>query len=161
MLPRTTVKELLNESACAHNKTKKTSCDKTVPGATSGGCAFEGAQIALFPYADAIHLVHGPQTCLGASWETRQTPTRYKGRDHTQMGFTTGISLNDVIFGGEARLSEAIDYCLAHYTPEALFVYATCVTAMVGDDIDAVCHTQAKKYPLSLCMPQGLLVVKI
>ena len=146
MLSRSDVKELLNESACSHNKTKKTSCDKTTPGATSGGCAFEGAQISLFPYADAVHLVHGPMTCLGASWETRQTGTSYQGEDHTQMGFTTGVTANDVIFGGDKKLADAIDYIMKTRSPEAIFVYSTCVTALVGDDIDAVCDAKEKQY---------------
>ena len=98
------IRELLVESACEHNPTKKTSCNAPTPGATTGGCAFEGAQISLFPYADAAHLVHGPITCLGASWETRATKTGWHGRDLTQMGFTTDIGLNDVVFSGERRL---------------------------------------------------------
>ena len=142
------IKELLDESGCEHNKTKKVACNAPTPGATTGGCAFEGAQISLFPYADAAHLVHGPITCIGASWETRTTQTSYPGRDHTQMGFTTGISTNDVVFGGEQKLLDAIDYILAHYAPEAVFVYATCVTALIGDDIDAVCRHAAEKYQL-------------
>jgi nitrogenase molybdenum-cofactor synthesis protein NifE len=140
------IRELLDENACAHNTSKKTSCNAPTPGATTGGCAFEGAQISLFPYADAAHLVHGPITCLGASWETRATKTSYEERDLTQTGFTTGISVNDVVFGGEEKLSASIDYIMAHYAPQGLFVYATCVTALIGDDIDAVCRHAAGKY---------------
>ncbi|WP_432823856.1 nitrogenase component 1, partial [Trichloromonas sp.] len=148
MASKPKIKELLDESACEHNKTKKAACNAPTPGATTGGCAFEGAQISLFPYADAAHLVHGPITCLGASWETRTTKTSFEGRDHTQMGFTTGISTNDVVFGGEQKLLDSITYIMEHYTPEAIFVYATCVTALIGDDIDAVCSHAAEKFGL-------------
>jgi nitrogenase molybdenum-cofactor synthesis protein NifE len=140
------IKELLDESSCAHNKTRKTACNAPTPGATTGGCAFEGAQISLFPYADAAHLVHGPMTCLGSSWETRATGTSYSGRDLTGMGFTTDTTLNDVVFSGEEKLTNAIDYIMERYRPEALFVYATCVTAMIGDDIDLICKQAAEKY---------------
>jgi nitrogenase molybdenum-cofactor synthesis protein NifE len=140
------IRELLDESSCAHNTSKKTSCNAPTPGATTGGCAFEGAQIALFPYADAAHLVHGPITCLGASWETRATRTSHRGRDLTQMGFTTGVSTNDIVFGGEDKLSASIDTIMAHYAPQGVFVYTTCVTALIGDDIDAVCKQAAEKY---------------
>ena len=133
------IRELLNESACAHSPAKKSACNAPTPGATTGGCAFEGAQISLFPYADAAHLVHGPLTCLGASWETRATRTSWPGRDLTQMGFTTAITNNDVIFGGEEKLASAIDYVVTRYVPQAVFVYATCVTALIGDDLDAIC----------------------
>lgn len=138
------IKELLTEEDCSHNKERKTACNAPKPGATTGGCAFEGAQISLFPYADAAHLVHGPITCLGSSWETRATPTSWQGRDLTQMGFTTDVSLNDVIFSGEEKVANAIDYIVERYAPKAVFVYATCVTAMIGDDLDLVCK-QAKE----------------
>ena len=144
------IRHLLNESACAHNQANKVKCNAPTPGATTGGCAFEGAQISLFPYADAAHLVHGPITCLGSSWETRATGTSWQGHDLTQMGMTTDISLNDVIFSGEEKLSRAIDYIMQSYAPEAVFVYATCVTALIGDDIDLVCKQAAAKYQVPM-----------
>jgi nitrogenase molybdenum-cofactor synthesis protein NifE len=140
------IKELLDESSCTHNQTRKVACNAPTPGATTGGCAFEGAQISLFPYADAAHLVHGPMTCLGSSWETRATGTSWRGRDLTQMGFTTDITLNDVVFGGEEKVAAAIAYIMERYTPEAVFVYATCVTAMIGDDLDTVCRQSSEKH---------------
>lgn len=152
MVNRAKIKELMNESACSHNKDKKKGegCDAPKPGLAAGGCAFDGAQISLFPYADAVHLVHGPQTCLGASWETRETLSSYEGRDHTVMGFTTGITTNDVIFGGDKRLSDSIDYIVQRYQPEAIFVYSTCVTAMVGDDIDITCKISSQQYNIPI-----------
>lgn len=140
------IRELLDEGSCTHNQTRKVACNAPTPGATSGGCAFEGAQISLFPYADAAHLVHGPITCVGASWETRTTRTTWPGRDQTQMGLTTDTSLNDVVFSGEQKLVEAIDAVMTRYTPEAVFVYSTCVTALIGDDIDLICKQAAEKH---------------
>jgi hypothetical protein len=43
---------LLDEPACAHNTKSKSGCARPKPGATAGGCAFDGAQIALLPIAD-------------------------------------------------------------------------------------------------------------
>lgn len=146
MSSKPNVKELLIETSCEHNANKKSACNAPTPGATSGGCAFEGAQISLFPYADAVHLVHGSMTCLGSSWETRTTKTSWQGRDFTQMGFATDISVNDVIFSGEKKLTGAIAYIVDLYAPEAVFVYSTCVTALIGDDIDLVCTQAAEKY---------------
>ena len=150
MATKPKIKDLLDESACSHNKTKKVACNAPTPGATTGGCAFEGAQITLFPFADAAHLVHGPMTCLGSSWETRATGSSWQGRDLTQVGFTTDVSLNDVIFSGEEKLSRAIDYIMQHYAPEAIFVYSTCVTALIGDDIDLVCKQSGEKHGLPM-----------
>lgn len=146
MVNKKLIKELLSESACSHNKTKKSSCDKPKPGATSGGCAFEGAQIALFPFADVVHLVHSPATCIGASWETRQTLTSHHGENNTVTGFTTDVNTNDVIFGGDKKLEEAINYIVEHKNPKGIFVYETCVTAMIGDDMDNTCARMEKKH---------------
>lgn len=150
MSAKPNIRELLKESACSHNQDKQAACNAPTPGATSGGCAFEGAQISLFPYADAAHLVHGPITCLGSSWETRATRTDWPGRDLTQVGFTTDISLSDVVFSGEQKLADAIDYIMANYSPQAVFVYATCVTAMIGDDLDLVCRQASLKHGIPM-----------
>ena len=38
---------LLDEPACEHNHKQKSGCSAPKPGATAGGCAFDGAQITL------------------------------------------------------------------------------------------------------------------
>lgn len=134
------VAELFDEPACEHNKKKegrKSGCPKPRPGSAAGGCAFDGAMIALVPVTDAVHLVHGPIACLGNSWEGRGSLS--SGPDLHRRGFTTDVSEQDVVFGGEKRLYRAILEAATRYRPAAVFVYATCVTALIGDDIDAVC----------------------
>ncbi|QOY53148.1 nitrogenase component 1 [Candidatus Sulfurimonas baltica] len=150
MVNKKLIRELLNESACSHNDKKKSSCDKPKPGATTGGCAFEGAQIALFPYADAVHLVHGPATCQGASWETRETPTSYEGENNTLTGYYTDVTTNDIIFGSDKKLITSIEYLIEHKKPKAIFVYETCVTAMIGDDIDTTCKNLENKHNIKI-----------
>ncbi|MDR2099219.1 MAG: nitrogenase molybdenum-cofactor biosynthesis protein NifE [Campylobacteraceae bacterium] len=148
VISRALVKELLNESSCSHNKVKKSSCDKPKPGSTSGGCAYEGAQISLFPYADTVHLVHGPHTCLGASWETRASLTSFEGENNIPLGYCTNITAQDIIFGGDKKLGEAIEYVIVKKRPQAVFVYETCVTAMIGDNIDHTCKKAWEKFDI-------------
>ncbi|MGF1548570.1 MAG: nitrogenase iron-molybdenum cofactor biosynthesis protein NifE [Thiotrichales bacterium] len=132
------IAELLNEPACSHNTKSKSGCARPKPGATAGGCSFDGAQIALLPIADVAHIVHGPIACAGSSWDNRGTrssgPTLYK------IGMTTDLTEQDVIMGrGEKRLFHAIKQAVDTYAPPAVFVYNTCVPALVGDDLEAVC----------------------
>ncbi|MFP4485486.1 MAG: nitrogenase iron-molybdenum cofactor biosynthesis protein NifE [Campylobacterales bacterium] len=143
------VKEIMTSSACSHSSNSK-GCNRATPGLASGGCAFEGAQIALFPFADAAHLVHSPATCLGASWETRATHTSFKGRDLTQMGFCSDLSENDVIFGGEKKLKKSISYIVENYSPKAVFVYETCVSALTGDDIKTLCKEASSEHNIPI-----------
>jgi nitrogenase molybdenum-cofactor synthesis protein NifE len=146
VVSRALIKELLNESGCSHNKVKKSGCDKPKPGNTNGGCAYEGAQISLFPYADTAHLVHGPHTCLGASWETRASLTSFEGENNIPLGYCTNITAQDIIFGGDKKLGEAIEYIVVKKRPQAVFVYETCVTAMIGDNIDHTCKEAREKF---------------
>ncbi|MCG8047040.1 MAG: nitrogenase iron-molybdenum cofactor biosynthesis protein NifE [Candidatus Thiodiazotropha endolucinida] len=129
---------LLDEPACAHNKKAKSGCAKPKPGATAGGCAFDGAQIALLPVADVAHIVHGSIACAGSSWDNRGT--RSSGSRLFRIGMTTDLTEQDVIMGrGEKRLFHSIKQAIDSYSPPAVFVYNTCVPALIGDDIGAVC----------------------
>ncbi|RTL54342.1 MAG: nitrogenase iron-molybdenum cofactor biosynthesis protein NifE [Rhodocyclaceae bacterium] len=139
------VAALLDEPACAHNKKEKSGCAKTKPGATAGGCSFDGAQIALLPIADVAHIVHGPIACAGSSWDNRGT--RSSGPTLYRIGMTTDLTEQDVIMGrGEKRLFHAIKQAIDDYSPKAVFIYNTCVPALTGDDIDAVCKAAAERW---------------
>lgn len=132
------IAELLDEPACSHNKKEKSGCAKPKPGSAAGGCSFDGAQIALLPIADVAHIVHGPIACAGSSWDNRGT--RSSGPQLYRIGMTTDLTEQDVIMGrGEKRLFHAIKQAVEDYRPPAVFVYNTCVPALVGDDVDAVC----------------------
>ena len=50
------------------------------------------------------------------------------------------------MFGGEKRLYKAIKEIIEKYDPPAIFVYQTCVPAMIGDDINAVCKAATEKF---------------
>ncbi len=136
---------LLNEPACTHNLKSKSGCARPTPGATAGGCTFDGAQIALLPIADVAHIVHGPSGCAGSSWDNRGT--RSSGPTLFKLGMTTDLSEQDVIMGrGEKRLFHAIKQAVDRYSPAAVFVYSTCVTALIGDDLEAVCKAAAERW---------------
>ncbi len=120
-------------------------CKKSEPGeGTERSCAYDGARVVLMPITDVIHLVHGPIACAGNSWDNRGA--RSSGSQLYRRGFTTEMLENDIIFGGEKKLYKAIIDLAGRY-PEAkaIFVYATCVTAMTGDDVEAVCTAAAGK----------------
>ncbi|MEO1506885.1 MAG: bifunctional nitrogenase iron-molybdenum cofactor biosynthesis protein NifEN [Cyanobacteria bacterium J06633_23] len=146
------INELLTQPGCEHNhkqdgKGQKKACQQQAqPGTAQGGCAFDGASIALVPITDVAHLVHGPIACSGNSWGSRGSlssgPMIYK------MGFTTDLSENDIIFGGEKKLYKAIHDVKERYSPAAIFVYLTCVTALIGDDLNAVCQTASEKFDI-------------
>ncbi|MBB1075115.1 nitrogenase iron-molybdenum cofactor biosynthesis protein NifE [Rhodoferax sp. 4810] len=136
---------LLDEPACEHNNKSKSGCAKLKPGATAGGCSFDGAQIALLPIADVAHIVHGASACAGSAWDNRGS--RSSGPKLFKLGMTTDLTEQDVIMGrGEKRLFHGIKQAIETYQPAAVFVYNTCVPALIGDDIDAVCKDATTRW---------------
>ena len=144
------IQEVFDEPGCDKNqgksdKERKKGCTKQLaPGAAAGGCAFDGAKIALQPIVDVAHLVHGPIACEGNSWDNRHSLS--SGAQTYRTGFTTDITELDVIYGGEKRLYKAIREIIEKYDPPAVFVYQTCVTALIGDDIEVVCKAASAKF---------------
>jgi nitrogenase molybdenum-cofactor synthesis protein NifE len=150
------IQDVLNEPGCGINQAKsekerKKGCTKPLqPGGAAGGCAFDGAKIALQPITDVAHLVHGPIACEGHSWDNRNSGS--SGSKLYRTSFTTDMSEQDVIFGGEKRLWRSIREIIEKYNPPAVFVYQTCVPAMTGDHIEAVCKKASQKFGTP-CIP--------
>ncbi|MBD2517604.1 nitrogenase iron-molybdenum cofactor biosynthesis protein NifE [Nostoc sp. FACHB-973] len=144
-----TINELVNETACKHNRKKlddkkKLSCKNLPqPGATQGNCPFDGAMVSVGAITDAVHLVHGPVACTHNPWATHGSLS--SGSQLYQTAFTTDFGESNVVFGGEKKLYKAILEIAQRYNPPAIFVYATCVTALIGDDIDSICKLAANK----------------
>ena len=145
MMKSKDIAALLDEPACAHNKKEKSGCARPKPGASAGGCAFDGAQIALLPIADVAHIVHGSISCAGSSWDNRGT--RSSGPRLFKIGMTTDLTEQDVIMGrGEKRLFHSIKQAIDSYNPAAVFVYNTCIPALIGDDIEAICKSAEERW---------------
>lgn len=148
---------VLSEPGCATNATKtdvlrKKGCTRQLtPGAAAGGCAFDGAMIALQPIVDVAHLVHAPAACWSNGWDNRSSAS--SGSELYRKGFTTDLSELDIVMGhGEKKLYRALREVIEAENPAAVFVYATCVTALIGDDLDAVCKAATVKWGTP-CIP--------
>ena len=145
------VQALFEEPACEKNQAKdpsarKKGCSKPLtPGAAAGGCAFDGAKIVLQPVTDVAHLIHGPLACEGNSWDNRGAAS--SGPGLWRRSFTTDLTELDVVMGqGEKKLFRAIREIVEAHAPPAVFVYATCVTSLIGDDLDAVCFRASERF---------------
>ncbi|BDR16057.1 nitrogenase iron-molybdenum cofactor biosynthesis protein NifE [Vibrio sp. STUT-A11] len=146
-MKRSEIKLLQDEPACEHNSGEKSGCSRPKPGATAGGCCFDGAQISLLPIADVGHIVHGPIGCAGNTWNNRGT--RALGSNLFRYGFTTDLNEQDVVMGrAEKRLLHAIKQLIKQHQPPAVFVYMTCVPALEGNDIEAICSLATERWKI-------------
>ncbi|ACA58716.1 nitrogenase component 1 [Candidatus Desulforudis audaxviator] len=121
-------------------------CDRqTVPGAMSQrSCAYYGARWFLAQLKQVLHLVHGPVSCAYYGETVRKK--RY-------TVFSTDLTENEVIFGGEAKLLRVLRELAVHF-PEnrAILVYVTCAPGIIGDDVDRVCR-RAERDTGMRCVP--------
>ena len=147
------IEDVFNEPGCDKNrgkdeKARKKGCSKPLtPGAAAGGCAFDGAKIVLQPVTDVAHLIHAPLACEGNSWDNRGAAS--SGSSLWRTSFTTDLTELDIVMGqGERKLFRAIREIGETFSPPAIFVYSTCVTALIGDDIETVCRRASEKFGL-------------
>ena len=131
------------ESGCSGTGIR---CDSdSVSGAVSQrACVYCGARVVLNPITDAFHIVHGPIGCAGYTWDIRGSLS--SGDDIYRNSFSTDLREQDVIFGGEKKLEAAIEEIARRHHPKLIFVYATCIVGVIGDDVDAICKKMSDKY---------------
>lgn len=136
---------ILQKSFCSGNG-KGISCEKeSVSGAISQrACVYCGARVVLNPITDAYHIVHGPIGCASYTWDIRGSLS--SGADTFRTSFSTDLRETDIVFGGEKKLSAAIDELVEKCSPKLMFVYATCIVGVIGDDIEAICKAKEEKY---------------
>lgn len=107
-------------------------------------CVYCGARVVLNPITDAFHIVHGPIGCSSYTWDIRGSLS--SGEEIYRNSYSTDLRERDVIFGGEKKLIAAIDEVMAMHAPKLIFIYATCIVGVIGDDIVAVCNAAEEKY---------------
>lgn len=132
----------------SRNKEKRIKCDSdSLSGSVSQrACVYCGARVVLNPITDAIHIVHGPIGCASYTWDIRGSLS--SGSEIYRNSFSTDLREKDVIFGGEKKLTAAIDEIVAEYNPPVIFIYATCIVGVIGDDLDAVCRDAENKHSI-------------
>ncbi|WP_333647326.1 nitrogenase iron-molybdenum cofactor biosynthesis protein NifE [Lacrimispora sp.] len=124
-------------------------CDSdSVSGAVSQrACVYCGARVVLNPITDAYHIIHGPIGCSSYTWDIRGSLT--SGEDIYRNSFSTDLQETDIIFGGVRKLEDAVDELMKfHPSAKLIFIYATCIVGVIGDDVDAVCRLKSEQYQI-------------
>ncbi|MDR1929815.1 MAG: nitrogenase iron-molybdenum cofactor biosynthesis protein NifE [Treponema sp.] len=107
-------------------------------------CVYCGARVVLNPITDAFHIVHGPIGCASYTWDIRGSLS--SGSELYRNSFSTDLREEDIVFGGAEKLTRAIDEAVEAYHPRLIFIYATCIVGVIGDDVEAVCRAAEKRH---------------
>jgi nitrogenase molybdenum-iron protein alpha chain len=127
---------------------------RTVPGLISQrGCCYAGCKgVVLGPTRDIINITHGPVGCGFYSWLTRrnQTDAGPDGENFINYCFTTDMQDEEIIFGGEKKLKQAIAEAYENFHPKAIAVFSTCPVGLIGDDVHAVCREMKEELGINV-----------
>ena len=67
--------------------------------------------------------------------------------NYMPYAMSTDLQEDNIIFGGEKKLKQAIEEAIALFHPKAIGIFATCPVGLIGDDIHAVAREMEQKYP--------------
>lgn len=122
---------------------------RTIPGIiTQRGCTYAGCKgVVLGPTRDIVNLVHGPIGCSFYAWLTRrnQTDPGPDGDNFMTYCFSTDMQDDNIVFGGEKKLAQAIQEVYDIFKPKAIGVFSTCPVGLIGDDVHAVSREMKEK----------------
>jgi nitrogenase molybdenum-iron protein alpha chain len=100
---------------------------------------------------DAVFIAHSPQGCVGCTslavdgYRVGQAHRGVKNIKNPHI-IVTNLDQKSVIFGGEQKLREAVKKAVERYNPKMIFVYASCASGIIGDDIDDIVADLQKEY---------------
>lgn len=118
---------------------------RTIPGIiTQRGCTYAGCRgVVMGPIYDLLQITHGPVGCGYYAWMTRRNLARPANGavNYMQYCMNTDMQEDQIIFGGEKKLKQAIKEAYEIFKPKAIAILATCPVGLIGDDI----HTVARQ----------------
>ncbi|MGL1904284.1 MAG: nitrogenase component I subunit alpha [Fibrobacterales bacterium] len=130
---------------------------RTIPGIiTQRGCTYAGCKgVVLGPTRDIINLVHGPIGCSFYAWLTRRNQTKpegdivaenHVGENFMPYCFSTDMQDENIVFGGEQKLKEALQEAYDMFKPKSIGVFSTCPVGLIGDDVHAASREMKEKF---------------
>ncbi|MCK6489986.1 MAG: nitrogenase molybdenum-iron protein alpha chain [Planctomycetes bacterium] len=127
---------------------------RTIPGIiTQRGCCYAGCKgVVLGPIKDIVHIVHGPVGCSFYAWMSRrnQAATGDGVQNYINYAFTTDMQDEDIVFGGEKKLAQAVREAYATFKPKAIDIFSTCPVGLIGDDVHAVARQMKEELGINV-----------
>lgn len=127
---------------------------RTVPGIMSQrGCTYAGCRgVVMGPIYDLLQITHGPIGCGFYAWLSRRNLARAKedGVNYMQYCMSTDMQEDQIIFGGEKKLRQAIQEAYDIFRPKAIAILSTCPVGLIGDDVHAVAREMKEKLGINV-----------
>jgi nitrogenase molybdenum-iron protein alpha chain len=91
----------------------------------------------------AAFIMHSPlgcSGCVGGFNQLYHVGQFHDGVQHIKNAryIATNLDERDVILGGEQKLTDAVLEAQRRYTPDVIFILTSCVSGIIGDDVDTI-----------------------
>lgn len=131
-----TARELCHKSKrnkCCHSNRSFSQCLE---------CSSSRALSMLVMIRDVAVINHGPIGCSADFAEFNFTNRAEQIRRNLPLKnvklLSTNLQEKDMVYGGEAKLKEAIRDAYVRFRPKAIFVTASCASGIIGDDVSGI-----------------------
>ena len=121
-------------------------------------CQQINSMAALMSLEDSVFISHSPQGCVGCAimavdmYRVGQIHRGEKVIKNPRL-IVTNLDQKSVVFGGEQKLRESVQKAVERYNPKMIFIYASCASGIIGDDIDAIAGDLQREYPDTILVP--------
>ncbi|HBC91687.1 MAG TPA: nitrogenase, partial [Pelotomaculum sp.] len=142
------VKDLVAQAACGSLMNRERCFSQT--SACSAGCA----HTYLSGIVDAAIVNHAPIGCASdaVSGNTvNKWGEKVRGWPRTNVRFiNTNMTEEDTVFGAAEKLKEAIREAYRRFSPKAIFITASCVSGIIGEDLKSIVREVEREIPIPL-----------
>lgn len=105
-------------------------------------CLLSQAVGRLITIRDSVLVVHGAVGCAqgpnGYREMFKNVPRELGRPDFELQWLTTNLTEHDIVFGGEAKLRQAIREAVKRYAPKSILIATSCASGVIGDDIEGI-----------------------
>lgn len=126
----------------------------SIPGVFyGGGCSYMACHgCAVGAIRGALLLTHGPTGCRYYSGinSLRERGIDQLGESYRGRIFSTDLEEEDIVFGGEEKLSHALDEVVELFHPSSIIICTTCPVGLIGDDVQRVARLAAERHDIDI-----------
>lgn len=121
-------------------------------------CQQINSMACLMSLEDSVFVSHSPQGCVGCAimaidmFRVGQAHRGEKIIKNPRI-IVTNLDQKSVVFGGEQKLKESVRKAVERYNPKLIFVYASCASGIIGDDIDSICANLEAEFSGTTIIP--------
>jgi nitrogenase molybdenum-iron protein alpha chain len=121
-------------------------------------CQQINSVMALLSMEDSAFIVHSPLGCSGCcsmanDWFRVGQAHRGSFPIRNARIMVTNLDEKDIIHGGEAKLRESIRLAYRRYNPKLIFIFTSCASGIIGDDVDSISVEMRQEIPSAVIVP--------